>query len=70
MATKSLVKTAGIGLAVAGLLLATSFTASASANVTLFFSGTSIAGGFVAGQNNSMATDGQGNLFIVGTVAQ
>ncbi len=69
MATKSLVKTAGIGLAVAGLLLATSFTASASANVTLFFSGTSIAGGFVAGQNNSMATDGQGNLFIVGTVA-
>ncbi len=63
-------KLAGLGMATAVVLAATSFTASASANVTLFFSGTSIAGGFVAGQNNSMATDGQGNLFIVGTVAQ
>ncbi len=69
MATKSLIKTAGIGLAVAGLLLATNpLAAGASPNVSLFLDGGSITGGFVAGNSNAMAVDSQGNLFVVGAI--
>lgn len=67
MATNVRLKIAGLSFVAGAILMASSMTASASANVIPFLNSTAVAGGFTASNNNSMATDGQGNLFVVGS---
>ena len=61
------IKVAGLGLVVSTILLVTSTAAMASPNVSLFLDGSTVPGGFQAGYTNVMASDSQGNLYVVGS---
>lgn len=61
------IKVAGLGLVVSTILLVTSTVATASPNVSLFLDGSAVTGGFQAGYTNVMASDSQGNLYVVGS---
>jgi hypothetical protein len=61
------IKVAGLGLVVSTILLVTSTVATASPNVSLFLDGSAVPGGFQAGYTNVMASDSQGNLYVVGS---